>query len=499
MALVRVERTGKDQRDVDRVHSEDVREYLTTNLGVPAEAVRVKSSEIDELGREPLLSELSPVRWIITQSALMEGWDCPFAYVLVMLDNTQAQRAITQLVGRVMRQPNAQATGRALLDQCYVYCWNTDVGVAVGQVKNGLEQEGLTGLGDQVFSQQTELHTVPVQRREKFRGQAIFLPQVSHRDGTGWRKLDFESHILPGVDWSAIGPPGLQSGLAGRAVMQSATVNVGDTPTVFHPDQELYLDKSISISWFARRLADLVPNPWQAARIVQELMNGLQATGLDDDSIYDQRSLLVSNLREHVTRQMERRTRMVFENKLRDGLIDFSLEAGRPSYRMLDSYEVTVENNARRYWKPMQLSLFEPVYPQQFDTELERNFAFYLDDHRALQWWHRVAARQKGGYYIHGWRRERIWPDFVALGGEKAGLTSFLVFETKGEHLKGHEDTEYKTRVFKALEHAFNGRSLNAGKVAVHDGPARGVFRLVFEKQGFPDAEQAFALVSAGL
>ena len=61
----------------------------------------------------------------------MEGWDCPFAYVLVMLDNTQAQRALTQLVGRVMRQPHAQRTGREVLDQCYVYCCNVDVGVAV--------------------------------------------------------------------------------------------------------------------------------------------------------------------------------------------------------------------------------------------------------------------------------------------------------------------------------------------------------------------------------
>ena len=35
IAVVRVERTGRDQRDGERVHSEDVREYLTQNLGVP--------------------------------------------------------------------------------------------------------------------------------------------------------------------------------------------------------------------------------------------------------------------------------------------------------------------------------------------------------------------------------------------------------------------------------------------------------------------------------
>ena len=65
----------------------------------------------------------------------MEDKDCPFAYVLVMLDNTQAQRALTQLVGRVKRQPHAQRTVREVLDQCYVYCCKGDVGVAVAQVK----------------------------------------------------------------------------------------------------------------------------------------------------------------------------------------------------------------------------------------------------------------------------------------------------------------------------------------------------------------------------
>ena len=140
----------------------------------------------------------------------MEGWDCSFAYLLVMLDNTSAQRAITQLVGRVMRQPHARRTGREALDQCYVYCWNTDVGVAVGHVKNGLEQEGMTGLGDDVVSQSGDVRRIMLERREKFRGQVIFLPMVNHRDGDGWRELDYQQHILPHVNWSSIGVPETQ-------------------------------------------------------------------------------------------------------------------------------------------------------------------------------------------------------------------------------------------------------------------------------------------------
>ena len=122
IAVVRVERTGADQRIPGFVHSEDVREYLTENLGVPGDAVAVQSSTSKELAGVDLFSELSPVRWIITKAALMEGWDCSFAYLLVMLDNTRAKGAITQLVGRVLRQPEAKLTKRKSLDQCYVYC-----------------------------------------------------------------------------------------------------------------------------------------------------------------------------------------------------------------------------------------------------------------------------------------------------------------------------------------------------------------------------------------
>ena len=240
---------------------------------------------------------------IITKSALMEGWDCPFAYLLVMLDNTRAQRAITQLVGRVMRQPHAQITDRELLNQCYVYCNNADVGTVVTQVKNGLESEGLTGLGDEVMGasdaqQGNELQKVQqqtAQRREQFREQEIYLPVVRHRDGDRWIQLNYQAHILPHIDWSAIEPPDPEASAPEGVRRQSATVDVGDMPPVFHTDQEPYIDKTVSISDFARRLSDIMPNLWQAARIAQQMHERLRADGETEEGIYDRRSYLAHN------------------------------------------------------------------------------------------------------------------------------------------------------------------------------------------------------------
>lgn len=490
IAVVRVERTGRDQRDGERIHAEDVREYLIQNLGAAAESVKVKSSSLDELARVDLLSEFSPVRWVITKSALMEGWDCPFAYILVMLDNTKAQRAITQLVGRVMRQPEARRTGREALDKCYVYCCNTDVQTAVKQVKEGLEQEGLTGLGDAVAGNAEDFQRIKVKRRNQFRNADIFLPKVLHKDGVGWTDLDYSKHILPAVDWDAIQAPNTQSDFFDSTKRQSASVDVGDALPVFRDDCELHINKTIQVEWFARRLSDVVPNPFQAARIVLQLMERLHGAGEADESIYDKRSYLSNTLREHVTRIVEKQAEQVFRNKLQRGEIRFDLKAGQPNFRMVESYEMSVLADAglmrRNDGHPMQLSLFELVYQQQFDSELERKFARYLDEGKALKWWHRVAVRQRGEYYLRGWKQDRIWPDFVAMGGKVDGKPHVLIFETKGEHLRDNPDTCYKQQVLETLQNAFNEKGIAAGTMTVREGPAKGDFRLLFDEHEFP-------------
>ena len=159
-----------------------------------------------------------------------------------------------------------------------------------------------------------------------------------------------------------------------------------------------------------------------------------------------------------MTRLNEWRNRCSADKLLR-GDTRFDLDAGAPHYQMRESYQIPVsESNGalQRFGRPMQLNLFDPVFERQFDTELEKRFAYYLDEEKALRWWHRVAVRQQGEYHLRGWRRERIYPDFIAMAGEPAGKPHLLVFETKGEHLRDNPDTEYKRKVLDTLESTFN-------------------------------------------
>ena len=294
----------------------------------------------------------------------------------------------------------------------------------------------MTGLGDEVFGASAELHRISVSRRDRFRGKDIFLPIVLHKDGSTWVELDYQRHILPGVDWAGIEAPDPQSALPDPVRQQSATVDVGDVVPVFHADRELYIDKTVRTSWFARRLSDVVPNAWLAARLVKDLIDRLRGAGETDDQIYDRRSYLAFALREYVVDRIEKESERVFRDKLRRGEIRFDLEAGHANFRMVETYEILAgadDPTLQSYGQPLQLSLFEPVFAKQFDSELERNFARYLDEQKALQWWHRVAVRQRGDYYLRGWKQERIWPDFVAMAGKTEGKPHVLVFETKGE------------------------------------------------------------------
>jgi type III restriction enzyme len=112
ICLIQVERTGKDQRKPGVIHADDVKDYLIKTRGLPEEQIAIKTSQLDELKEVDevggLLSRDCPIRYIITKQALQEGWDCSFAYVLTILTNPGSKNALTQLVGRILRQPYAR-------------------------------------------------------------------------------------------------------------------------------------------------------------------------------------------------------------------------------------------------------------------------------------------------------------------------------------------------------------------------------------------------------
>ena len=63
-----------------------------------------------------------------------------------------------------------------------------------------------------------------------------------------------------------------------------------------------------------------------------------------------------------------------------------------------------------------------------------------LTNKMRFQWWHRNVAKA-GNYFLQGWRKNRVYPDF-AFALQKSKKTSRLVvWEMKGDQLDGNLDT----------------------------------------------------------
>jgi len=104
-----------------------VKEALIEQLKLPAVSIRVATGDKDDLGAEDLSNPGCLVEYVITVDKLREGWDCPFAYVLGSVGNVATETAVEQLVGRILRMPQATPTGVPELDRAYAVVQSEDV------------------------------------------------------------------------------------------------------------------------------------------------------------------------------------------------------------------------------------------------------------------------------------------------------------------------------------------------------------------------------------
>ena len=215
ICLIQVERTGKDQRGTRYIHSEDVREHLIKTMGIPADEVAVKTSEKDELKAVDniggLMSQDCTIRYIITKQALQEGWDCAFAYVLVILTNPSSKNALTQLVGRILRQPGARKTRIRELDESYVFCFKQSAKALLTNIRDGFSREGLGDLKSQIIPDNEEAGEGPAKDifakiRDRFKKAAhsTILPVFMIRRNRRWEPVNYEMDIASQIPWDSV-------------------------------------------------------------------------------------------------------------------------------------------------------------------------------------------------------------------------------------------------------------------------------------------------------
>lgn len=107
--------------------------------------VKISVGRLDELKDvKYIASPTCPVRVIITVEKLREGWDCPFAYVLCSLKETRSATAIEQIVGRILRLPNAKMKRHPDLNCSYAFSVSESITDVLAELREALEHNGFT-------------------------------------------------------------------------------------------------------------------------------------------------------------------------------------------------------------------------------------------------------------------------------------------------------------------------------------------------------------------
>lgn len=479
--LVQVERTGKDQRDGVHIHADDVRDWLLKS-GLDEAEIAIKTAEQNDLNQPENLDLLSPtnrVRVIITKAALQEGWDCPFAYVLCSLAANSNLSGMTQLVGRTLRQPDGVKTGVDALDECHVISHRADTAAVVAQIKKGLEQDGLSDLVLSVVGggegNQSKASR-KIKRRDSFKDVEIYLPKVLLVDETGARELDYETDVLANIDWRGFDATPIAAAIpdtphAVTSQLQRITLaESGKQAILGELDQASTEQMSFDPSYAVRVICDIVPNPFVGREIIETMLVALRARGFDDGKLGRFASLIVDELRKGLDLERTARAEKQFKADVTAGRIQFRLRLDGNNWLMPHSVDTTEAVNARvladQQGLPVGKSLFSPFYEAELNNQ-EAGVAVMLDGNAAINWWHRNVARVH--YGLQGWKRGRIYPDFIFAVQRNDKTKRIVALETKGDHLQ-NPDTDYKRDVLAYLSENFDWQNaVEAGQLALEN------------------------------
>jgi type III restriction enzyme len=451
IALIQVERTGKEQRGTGFVHSEDVRELLVAS-GIPVHQIAVKSSTLDEIKTQKLLSKESEIRYIITKEALKEGWDCSFAYILGVIPNAHNGAAMTQLVGRILRQPYAKKTGIPALDESYVYFANGHVQEVLDNVKSGFEDEGLGDVftGTEVADAKGNILKAP--RKVKIKKdilkkypESVYLPVWLVKDGKTYRRFTYENDIKPRISWDALKLNDWikeTSPLIGRSkkTQQEMLIGLEGQQSL----REIAVDESVEFDelYLTRRLSETIENAFVAFGIAKKVILAL-AKAIDRVTLNTDAGFIAHELEKVLQAHRKEQEAKAFEALLASGTLMLSV-SDDPALGFEMPEEDIVENDLQSAYAR---TLYEDVDPTSLNS-LESKVAKLVESSPNVLWWarNRVGA---GWYAIQGWQRGKIRPDFIiARKSEKDALEFVYVVESKGEQLLGNADTQYKTAVF---------------------------------------------------
>ncbi len=473
-----------------------IKQHLVEKLAIKESWIKIKTAEINELKGIDLLSKNCPVRYIITINALKEGWDCPFAYILATLANKKSEIDVTQIIGRILRQPYAQNQNKYELNTSYIFT-STD------KFQNTLEKivKSLNGIGYEKedcikteFSNKTDnnndnqyvlksiLENVEKQNKEYENSMNNKLKEIS-KTNKDFVKVKVKDKFINDIENIKLPQFFLK-------------VKVYD---LFHSNSNEFTEIELN---YKNLLKDFDLSKKDIEIDFEEVLGNIYRVDFEDESdLFDAKSVseqqnkkMLELFAESSNKTQIKQLLKLILKELKGDIFDaikenilqkyiekiienFNNEQRKHCYKYLDSYinkiKIKIKNLAYKEAKKIfsdyivtskiymkanyvlkdsieiktakKISRSGSLYKEEenfTNNTLETKFIEVLQqkqDSLKIKWWHKNISKK--GFCINGFLNH--YPDFVIYTENK----NLILIETKGSHLEGNEDTILKAEL----------------------------------------------------
>ena len=406
---------------------DQIKEYLLS-AKISEDEIAIKTSERNDLEGVDLFSRKCKIRYIITVSALAEGWDCSFAYVLISVANVGAKIAVEQIIGRIIRMPYAKRKENENLNRCYIFASARNFNEAATQIISGLETNGYSRFDLLNSSQKEQKYELEIERAVK---KDFAAPMIS-LDGD---KLSFEDLI--GEDFELAKEDAnfdfeIHYDNDGRAV-----IDIKEDKWIKGAQQMLHLtykDKNFTkqelVQWLDKKMRFTLLEKSDKVKFIDKAIDfQLKKHSLAELSV--NRYLLLAKLDEVINGVLQEYAKKRFDQFAKKGAITTKPFDSFPESITI-AQEVPQDFNKNYYKKIDKLNKEELSFVERLDLDTLPNVEFWIR-----------SREKRDPFYIQGWKKNKFYPDFIAV--TKKGAV--VALEWKGEDRISNEDTEYKVAI----------------------------------------------------
>lgn len=433
IALLQAE---QEKEDEEKIYVAKIKDFLLREMKIPEDEIAIKTAKNDELGTIDLLSPKCNIRYIITVNALKEGWDCPFAYVLISVSNIGSRIAVEQTMGRILRLPHVTEKKNLDLNYSFIYTSSESFSKASSAIISGLEANGYSRAD---LRENKGVIVVEKVEFEKFiKDKDIRVPYVginSKKDSLSFNRdligenfkvyehfksfdINFHDDQNQRVKIDIDKENGIYRIIQGKLVL------------ILYPED--FSIEEVS-NWLKRNIRHTVISSSEMGKYIDKVIGGLSKKHkLEELSL--NRFRVRERIQEEIQKIIDSYAKETFDKLLAKKEIDANSAFYTPEEKILI---------ARLSPEHFQKHLFERSgHLNGEETEL----AMRLDVLENVEWWYR--NREKEDFYLQGWRSGKFYPDFII----KTKSGKYIVVEYKGEDRLSNEDTEYKIELGKLWE-----------------------------------------------